>query len=994
MPTVDIDRITVGSHYRNNVVTKIDEEVKDLKNGKVKIRRLITLDDGMVVIEDALYDFEEIVGEYKELQYKEVAFPDMSPGKTRKKKKKTEKSKKEAPPPMTPRQDEDEEAARLEAERAARQEAVERLRLEEEENARRRAEEERLRLKEETKARRQAEEEARREEEERKREEAEAERRRREEEEHDRIKQLRENWRPLTVQVFTPFNEDKENLHRATWVLSLEPKQEYDPKYWPVEKVVLYPPNAALPRSKTESTPHGYWCYRHPAQQPTALDSEWIPQEEINEEAPFSLFLPGDDPPRHGDVIIGEWHMESVSVWPPPKEPKSYCVLPPNCSPSDHTEACQDVGVWKIGSTFPEVDEEAWNACDLLVYEGDPSSKANGSSNPQGPWGVAAGAKQNEDGSYNPEDIWFIFPGDEMPDDNEWDCKGTWVLDSKSDTCWPPYKEKPVVTTVYHEDNIPDVNDSRSASSNKAIWMQNSNVRASDWMPQNVLTYKRGHEPDNLDLSRPHGLWGRDPDSRSDADGNYSPMDVWYVFPGEDAPDNDEWICEGTWTVDPQEVWIPYQESPTEPQELKVCHPSKLNDECGAGDAIWRIGQGFPDTDEENWELVPVLAYEFGDEPEILKDTPNGLWGRAIDAKPDENGNYDPNDTWLIFPGTLPPDDDEWNCCGVWMVDNSQGSCPSWPPYKKEIPRASAPLHATIYPEKKARKESIENGKSKGMWKYTPGKKVMDAGKQPKDVFLHFGDLNVGSQPSNNGGTWGYAPGAEPDANGNYHPCDLWCFAPGEMPPSDDLWKKQGTWLPKDPPKNMSEPKLASPSVHSTSSRTSQKSSSMIPDSKKTRVKRFDNSAWVFPSEDHTPPGQKGNLQGVWSTPPGDQPGGKLGLQYKDGEPMEVMVHRRGREPSQSDLKKMAHGKWGYVKGAQPDSRGIMDPKDIIFFPPGADCGTDVDEEGIWSCPGAVITETTRWKFDENGNVMHFKCTEIHFMNTVTTFTSEYVKKQ
>ena len=94
MPTVDIDRIQVGSTYRNNIVTKIDEEVKDLKNGKVKIRRLITLDDGMIVVEDSLYDFEEIVGEYKELQYNEIDFPDISPSKPKSPKKSPKKKKK------------------------------------------------------------------------------------------------------------------------------------------------------------------------------------------------------------------------------------------------------------------------------------------------------------------------------------------------------------------------------------------------------------------------------------------------------------------------------------------------------------------------------------------------------------------------------------------------------------------------------------------------------------------------------------------------------------------------------------------------------------------------------------------------------------------------------------------------------------------------------------------------------------------------------------
>jgi hypothetical protein len=109
---------------------------------------------------------------------------------------------------------------------------------------------------------------------------------------------------------------------------------------------------------------------------------------------------------------------------------------------------------------------------------------------------------------------------------------------------------------------------------------------------------------------------------------------------------------------------------------------------------------------------------------------------------------------------------------------------------------------------------------------------------------------------------------------------------------------------------------------------------------------------------------------------------------------MEVMVHPPGKEPSESDLKKTAHGKWGYVKGRRPVSKNdIVDPKDIIFFPPGVDPGPDTDvAEGVWSAPGARIEETISWKF-VGSDIKHFKKTEIYFMDTVTTFTHEFVKK-
>jgi hypothetical protein len=1003
MPTVDIDKIVVGSYYRNNVVTKIDEEVKDLKNGKVKIRKFFTLDDGMIVIEDTLYDFEEIVGEYKELQYNNIAFPDMSPGKKKKTKKipKDRNSSPTSPCPSSPPRDDGEdyeeekrreiENARRQAEELALIEAHERVRRQEEDRARL----EGLALREaEERLRYEAEKRARLEEEEKKIREAEAERRRIVAQEEARIQQIRQNWQPKKIRAFTSHNEDKGESIRATWNLSLDSEKEHKTKNWPVKEIILYPPTQSLPDT---GTPHGYWCYSSQDLQPNERDIEWIPQEIEDGEAPFWVFLPDEGHPPDDDVLFGEWCMASPNVWPPPLHHTHYCVHPPKTKPPVSLTSDKGVGIWWVGSNFPPIDADAWNVSEVRVYEDGQRPGTRYSRQPQGTWGIAAGAQPQKDGTYEPSDTWFILPGEELPDDSEWTCRGSWVLETKDNDRWPPYQEPPLLTTVYHEDNVEDT-DGRS-NQNRAIWVQNADIKASDWLPQKVLAYKMGHEPGIRDSSKPHGLWGRDPDSRPDADGNYFPMDVWFVFPGEDAPTDDEWVCEGTWIVDSHEDWMPYQESPSEPERFIVCHPSQLNGHpINSSNAIWRIGEGFPDIDDNSWELAPVLAYKFGNEPENLNEKPNGLWGRAIDAKPDENGQYDPRDTWIVFPGDTPPEHDEWNCCGVWILDDTGKKCPEWPPHKKIRPSPiKGPILATIYPEKKAYKENAEIGKTKGMWKYTAGKKVMDAGKQPKDVYLHSDGQGIDCEAAKNGGAWGYAPQAKPDSNGNFAPCDVWCFAPGERPPPEDDWQHQGYWMPIDPPQGAKNKagKLEIPSTHSsTDSQSSVRGATSALEEKKIRTRRFAHSAWVFPSNEHLPPGHKNNLQGVWSTPPGDQPGGKQGIKYKDGEPMEVIVHQRGKEPCESDLKKIAHGKWGYRKDAQPNSRGIMDPKNIIFFPPGVECDADVNEEGIWTCPGAVIREITRWRFDDDNNIIHIKSTEIHFMNTVTTFTTEYVKKQ
>lgn len=1011
MPTVDIDKIAVGDKYRNNTVMSIDEEVKDLKNGKVKIRKLIKLDDGMIVIEDALYDFEEIVGEYKELQYNEIAFPDMSPSKKKKKKKK-DKKQYESPPTPIPvldtEDDEDEEESRRETEQAAIREAEQKERLEAEEKARHEAQEaarheaeERARMEaeeEETRRRtreaeerakmeaeeeenrrrrREAEERARMEaeEEENRRREAEADLRRKEAQELQRIKQLRDSWAPQTIFAYTSHNEDEGDFPRGVWKVPPGFDTAYDTEAWPVKEVLLYPPNKFLP-SSSNNTPHGYWQYSDPSLQPSERDTEWIPLNQ-RPDAPITLLLPGQEKPHHS-LLVGEWCMNDSTIWPPPKQPKTYTIHPPGSIPSNSLNGDQNAGIWRVGSQFPGTDDGDWILSEVLAYEAGHEPQTLSEDKTQGPWGVAKGAEPNENGCFHPSDVWFLMPGEKMPDEDEWDCRGTWVLDSEKNKQWPPYKLHPVAATVHHEEN---------GDPSHGAWIENSGIKACDWRPQKVLAYVEGHGPENVDSSQPQGLWGRTLEARPDADGNYAPTDTWYVFPGEDAPCEEEWDCQGTWVADPNEAWLPFEESPPEPQKFNVKHPG--SDDPGNG--IWRFGDGFPnDIEEDNWELAPVLAYELGDEPEDLNDKPHGLWGRAVDAKADENGNYDPHDTWFIYPEATPPGEDEWNCCGAWMLDNAASA--QWPPYSESSPSVVEPTLATIFPEKKAAKEIVESGKPKGTWKYTPGKKVMDAGKKPKNVLLFMDGQEIDEDAARNGGVWGYAPGAEPDPHGCYSPIDLWCFAQGEMPPPDNEWQCQGRWIPKDPPTELKPTSTSNDSQ--TSTKSSHGSSKETVKRKITRIRRFPDSAWVFPSEQHAPAGQKGNLQGVWSTPPGDQPGGKLGVKYKEGEPMEVIVHKRGKEPSESDLKKMASGKWGYTKAAKPNDRGIMDPKDIIFFPPGIDCSSDVNEEGIWSCPGALIKETTAWRFDDDHNIVHLKTTEILFMGETTKFTTEYVSKK
>ena len=145
---------------------------------------------------------------------------------------------------------------------------------------------------------------------------------------------------------------------------------------------------------------------------------------------------------------------------------------------------------------------------------------------------------------------------------------------------------------------------------------------------------------------------------------------------------------------------------------------------------------------------------------------------------------------------------------------------------------------------------------------------------------------------------------------------------------------------------------------------------------------------FVYPSIAKAPKnGEKNNLQGVWAISPG-KPDGKA---EDDGEPLEIRIHKKGKGPDKLD--KTPHGVWGYANGATPNENGVVDPKDVLFYPPGQTPPSDMAFEpaGVWSYPGARIEETFAFRF-EGADMVYFKKTEIFFMDTVTTFTSEIHK--
>lgn len=149
---------------------------------------------------------------------------------------------------------------------------------------------------------------------------------------------------------------------------------------------------------------------------------------------------------------------------------------------------------------------------------------------------------------------------------------------------------------------------------------------------------------------------------------------------------------------------------------------------------------------------------------------------------------------------------------------------------------------------------------------------------------------------------------------------------------------------------------------------------------KKIRVLNPD-SAWVYPTKASAPKeGEIENLQGIWSTPP--EKGGT--------DPVEVNIHPKDKEPK-SDGKSDIHGAYGYINGAKPDANGVVDPANVVFYPPGQkDYDPDFDHRGWWSAPESSSKTTVSWKFvgDDCYNVRKHT---VNVMGHEMTFVKEWI---
>lgn len=145
------------------------------------------------------------------------------------------------------------------------------------------------------------------------------------------------------------------------------------------------------------------------------------------------------------------------------------------------------------------------------------------------------------------------------------------------------------------------------------------------------------------------------------------------------------------------------------------------------------------------------------------------------------------------------------------------------------------------------------------------------------------------------------------------------------------------------------------------------------------------DSAWVYHSKASAPKeGEKNNLQGIWSTPPGTEAG---------TEPVEVNIHPKNKEPK-SDGKADVHGAYGYINGAKPDAYGVVDPANVVFYLPGQkekDYSPDFEHVGWWSAPQSSSVTTVAWRF-EGDDILHTKTHTVNVMGHKMTFVKKWTE--
>ena len=1063
----------VGKVYRGSIVTNIESEVskrhmvwQTREDGEqfptFRVRKSITLENGMILIEDEYRTNYNCEGEFKEIEYNEPESPTKAMKKLFQVEKKPKKKKKDKKSPDKSRDSETIEGSNgpssaelevplFESEEeeieddnklaAAVAEAAEIARREAEEDARRKAEEE-----EAERARKQAEEEeaaerarqkqaeedelaakqraaaAAEEEMERQRKkemetklkasqealaqrkkeaavkraslQAEAEAKK----EADRRRQLkRSKWEPAAIWVYSPgkaksiqeemTEEEKERKRRnknkifiGVWSFgagpdeedqaqSLEQEEQSDDEYYkgwkPLKDVIVYPPGYELPpdiimSKRKKGVVDGLWCY-NPGSEPSDDDDDWKPDNMEN----ILVCPPGKMPPR-GIKVQGKWACKSTNgKWPPLIQPPQKALVYPKArlptKAIPYLDAAATIssgkkqvvpkvrkicfGVWSHGNMDPGDDViDRWKPQPVLMYEDGDDPVGRDEEGPRGQWRCAVGAEPDEEGNWDPNDVRFYVPGVTPPKDeiSQQHPGGTWTVDPASENVqWPPpCVNPPKKATVYPQARIPS-RKLREKGECIGTWMFSSG-NSNDWMPQDVLMYEPGSEPTDLESSSlPHGEWTYAAGAEPDEEGNWNPEDICFYVPGESPPENTKNQPGGKWTISLEATNVQWPPSCVKPPKNAVVYPpgripkSRKKGTCAGK---WSFAPGSEESQSgKKWSPKSVLMYEAGHEPKRVEmsSAPHGEWRVARGAKQDGEGNWNPEDVCFYVPGATPEVALKNQPGGIWMSENKV-----WPP-----PLVKTPQKATVYPKGKM-PDSVDEEECVGKWMFAPGSDMAERidSWNPQQVILY----EQGSEPagledsSTPHGRWGYAPGAEPDMEGNWNPDDVWFFASDETPPDDDDWQAMGVWTfaPGLPPEALMTPPGKMKARISVQKSPPWKSP-YVPsgfDDGEPKPKMI----WVYPEEKLPTRGRLMGKTGIWAYGPDSK--------HKKIPKEAVHIYEGGILPDNLD-KSIPNGLWGCPHDAVPDGNGDWKPEDMRFCPPGETPPTDWVPKGKWIFP-------------------------------------------
>ena len=234
---------------------------------------------------------------------------------------------------------------------------------------------------------------------------------------------------------------------------------------------------------------------------------------------------------------------------------------------------------------------------------------------------------------------------------------------------------KPQHTMVYPEDSYDDAPDPPK----KGVWKFGDGIEPPEdskyWKPQETVVFPPDHKLPEENADLPNGVWAYKPGSQPRGDSDEWPpkrdSTIFVYAPGETPPPDVK--VGGKWSIKPgalniewpppvDEVkkremtigrWKPKNsENPWSPTAATIYPknkypPANLSDDLPTGQ--WHY-QSKPH-DDRLWKPLDVFLYPEGNIPRSVEAAPHGLFGVALDAEPDNEGNWDQSNLMFYPPG-------------------------------------------------------------------------------------------------------------------------------------------------------------------------------------------------------------------------------------------------------------------------------------------------------------------------------------------------------